>query len=428
MRVRSSIFALAGAVLTFAAGCGGGSAAPVRIGVLSDCYGPFGSTHELVVASAEVPLIERGARLRGRNPSAGIVGASVAGRPVELSIGCIAGTEEVLPEARRLVEEDGAQIVVGPLIPEHGLVLREYAHRRPETAFLIQPSGAPELTLHEPASNVFRFTSDNAQSVAGLGSHAYNTLGWRTAATVADDAAFGWGVVAGFVAEFCALGGRIVDRQWITVGTDPAQTVPRIPESADGVYLGPAVSSMEGFVRRYSEGQRDPSKRLLSNGVLLYEPQALARAPGLIVGGSLPAQPTPAAGDYLAAFTRAFPRIPAAAALSPLAVPYRDGVEAALQALERAEGATGKDLMSALTHLELDSLTGRIHLDRNRQAVGPNYLSQVGTDAKGKPAIKPLRVVPNVEQTFGGYFKPDDPPPSRTSPACKHGNPPPWAR
>jgi branched-chain amino acid transport system substrate-binding protein len=428
MRVRFSLVALTGVVLGLAAGCGGGGKAPIRIGVLSDCYGPFSSTHELVVASAELPLIERGAKLRGRNPSAGVDGASVAGRTVELRIGCIAGTEEVLPETRRLVEEDGARIVVGPLVPEHGLVLREYARRRPETTFVIQPSGAPQLTLREPAANVFRFTTDNAQYVAGLGSYAYNTLGWRTAATVGDDAAFGWGDVAGFVAEFCALGGRIVDRQWVVVGTDPAEAVSRIPQSADGVYLGPAVSSMAGFVRRYSAGHRDLSRRLLSNAVLLYEPLALAQAPGLVVGGSLPAQPTPAARAYLAAFTKAFPRIPAAAALGPIAVPYRDGVEAALQALEHVDGATGASFMSALAHLELDSLTGRIHLDRNRQAVGPNYLSKVGTDANGKPAIKALRVVPNVEQTFGGYFKPSDPPPSRTSPACKHGNPPPWAR
>jgi hypothetical protein len=52
----------------------------------------------------------------------------------------------------------------------------------------------------------------------------------------------------------------------------------------------------------------------------------------------------------------------------------------------------------------------------------------VGTDAQGSPAIRTMRVVRDVEQTFGGYFEPDDPPPSRTSPACKQGNPPPWAR
>jgi branched-chain amino acid transport system substrate-binding protein len=426
MRARATLVLLA-ASLTLG-GCGGPGAAPIRIGILSDCYGPFSSAHELIVASAELPLIERGGKLLGRNPSDGIEGASASGRRVELLVGCVTGTEDVLPEARRLVEESGVQILVGPLYNDHGLVLREYARRAPETIFVIQPSGAPELTLSNPAPNVFRTTPDTAQSAAGLGSYAYHELGWRTAATVADDAPYGWGSVAGFIAEFCALGGRIVGREWIPLGTEPGAVVPRLPLSAGGVYLGGALEPMAGFVRRYSAVHPNLSRRLLSNAVLLYDPQIVSRVAGLVVAGALPFQPTSAEQAYVAAFAKAFPGIPAASALAPLAVPYRDGVEAVLEALERTGGVTGPRLMAALANLELDSPSGRIRLDRNRQAIGPNYLSRVATDAQGKPAIRTLRVVPNAEQTFGGYLKPDDPPPSRTSPACKHGNPPPWAR
>jgi branched-chain amino acid transport system substrate-binding protein len=426
MRARAALVLLAGSLTL--GGCGGPGTEPIRIGILSDCYGPFSSAHELIVASAELPLIERGGKLLGRNPSDGIEGASASGRRVELLVGCVTGTEDVLPEARRLVEESGAQILVGPLYPDHGLVLREYARRRPETIFMIQPSGATELTLSNPAPNIFRTTPDNAQPAAGLGSYAYHELGWRTAATAADDTPYGWGSVAGFIAEFCALGGRIVDREWIQLGTDPGAVVPRLPPSAGGVYLGGAIQPMSGFVQRYSALHQNLSRRLLSNAALLYDPQIVARVPGLVVGGALPFQPTPAVQTYVAAFTKAFPGIPAASALAPLAVPYRDGVEAVLESLERTDGATGPRLMAALAHLELDSPSGQIRLDRHRQAIGPNYLSRVVTDAQGKPAIRTLRVVLNVEQTFGGYLKPGDPPPSRTSPACKPGNPPPWAR
>ena len=425
MRARAALVLLAALTL---GGCGGPGAAPIRIGILSDCYGPFSSAHELIVASAELPLIERGGKLLGRNPSDGTDGASVSGRGVELLVGCVTGTEDVLPEARRLVEESGVRILVGPLYPDHGLVLREYARRRPETIFMIQPSGAPELTLSNPAPNVFRTTPDNAQSAAGLGSYAYHELGWRTAATVADDSPYGWGSVAGFIAEFCAVGGRIVDREWIPLGTDPGGVVPRFPPSAGGVYLGGAVEPMAGFVRRYSAVHPNLSRELLSNAVLLYDPQIVSRVPGLVVGGSLPFQPTSAVRAYVAAFAKAFPGIPAASAFAPLAVPYRDGVEAVLEALERTDGATGRRLAAALAHLELESPAGQVRLDGNRQAIAANYLSRVTTGAGGKPSIATLRVVPDVEQTFGGYLKPNDPPPSRTSPACRKGNPPPWAR
>jgi branched-chain amino acid transport system substrate-binding protein len=428
MRTREGAALVTGLVLTLVAGCGGESATAVKIGVLSDCYGPFSSAHELIVASAELPLIERGGTLRGSNPSDGIDGASVAGHPVELLVGCITGTEDVLRETRRLVEEDGAQVVVGPLYPEHGLVVRDYARRQPGTVFLIQPSGAPELTLKDASRNVFRFTADNAQGSAGLGAYAYEKLGWRRAATIADDTPYGWGTIAGFVAEFCALGGRIESRQWVPFPSDPADTATKIPKTVDGVYLGALLSSPHRLLQRYAALHHDLSNRLLATAALLTDPTVVPSLPGVVVAGSQPFVPTPAMGAYVAAFAKAFPGIPAAAAVSPLAIPFRDGVEAALEGLERSDGETAEELASALGKLEFDSLTGRVRLDRDRQAVAPNYLSRVATKAQGMPSIKTLKVVPNVEQTFGGYFKPNDPPPSRTAPACRHHTPPPWAR
>jgi branched-chain amino acid transport system substrate-binding protein len=427
MRARAGLTLVAVLALSLGAGCGGSTSEPFRIGILSDCYGPFSTLHEVIVASAELPLLERGGELRGKQPSSGVEGVEVAGRRVELEIGCVAGNDDVIPEARRLVEEGGARAVVGPLDPQQGMVLRGYARTQPETAFLVQPSGAPELTLTDPAPNVFRFAGDAAQSVAGAGTYAYRQLGWRTAAIVADDISYSWEGVAGFVAEFCALGGRIVDRTWIPVGTDLAAAVEGVPR-ADGVYLGAALSPLLGFVRRYAALHRDLSRRLISNAALLYDPAVIARAKGVVIAGSLPFRPTAAEAAYASSFAKAFPTIPPAAAVSSTIVPYRDGIEALLDAFAQSGGATGPPLLAALAELELDSPTGRMHLDENRQAVGPNYLGRVATDAKGKPAIRTVRVVPNVEQTFGGYFRPGDAPPSKTSPICVKRGPPPWAR
>jgi branched-chain amino acid transport system substrate-binding protein len=423
MRARALAVLLAGAAVTLAAGCGSSSAEPFRIGILSDCYGPFSGAHELNVASAELPLIERGAKLLGRTPSEGISAVKVAGRRVELSVGCVAGTVDVIPEARRLVEEDGARVIVGPEDPAQGMVLRRYARTQPATAFLTEPSAAPELTLTDPAPNVFRFTLDAAQSSAGLGTFAYRKLGWRKAAVVADDVPYTWAEAAGFIAEFCALGGRIVDRVWIPLGTDPAAAASRVPRSADGVYLGAALSPMSAFLKRYSSLGHDLPSHLVSSGGLLADPEVIPLAKGVVVGGSPAVQPTAAERTYTRAFGKAFPSIPAAGALTGLSLAYGQGVEAALEALQRAHGATGRPFLNALAGLQLDSPLGRIRLDGNRQAIGPNYLSRVVTGG-----IRTLRVVPNVEQTFGGYFEPGGPPPSETSPACVKHEPPTWAR
>src|SRR5436305_1569353 len=108
MRARAAL-ALAVALALVASGCGGSGTRPFRIGILSDCFGPFDGAHESNLADAEVPLIELGAKPYGRKPSSGITPVDVAGRRVELLVGCVAGSEDAIPEARRLVEEDGAR-------------------------------------------------------------------------------------------------------------------------------------------------------------------------------------------------------------------------------------------------------------------------------------------------------------------------------
>jgi branched-chain amino acid transport system substrate-binding protein len=422
--------------LVLAAGCGGGNGeSPFRVGLITDCYGIFSGIQEPTVASASLPLIERGAEPLGRQPSKGVTPVSIAGRRVELLVGCAEGTSPVLTEARRLVEEEGAHVLVGPLTAESGMALREYARRRPETTFIMMPSPAQELTLTDPAPNVFRFVTDAAQSMAGLGGHAYRQLGWRTAVVIADDLPFGWQQAAGLTAEFCASGGSVVKRMWIPPGVDAADFVPSIPEDVDGVFLAAGVAPLVSFLERFAETRTDLSKALVSTTILFYDPEILQRlAPqlrGVVVGGWFPVEPTDQLSSYAAAFARAFPALPPAAALNPLAIPYHDGVEAALLALEHVNGDAGEDgkrYQEALGGITLEAPAGRIRLDENRQAVAPTYLSRVDVSEAGAPEVRTVRVLSDVEQTFGGYFKPDDPPPSRTAPACQQGNPPPWAK
>jgi branched-chain amino acid transport system substrate-binding protein len=410
-----------------ASACGGPGSRPFRIGILSDCFGPFGSAHESNLADAELPLIELGAKPRGRNPSSGITPVDVAGRRVELLVGCVSGSEDVIPEARRLVDEDGVRALVGPLTPEQGMALLRYARLRPDVAFLIQPTAAPEVTLDDPVRNVFRFAPDAAQTSAGLGSYAYRQLGWRRAAVVADDVPYGWEESAGFIAEFCALGGRIVAREWIPFGTDPSATAARVPRTADGVYLGFAGSPMKGFLDRFGSARHGIAGKVVSNAALLNDPTVIRVARGLVVGGSPSFDPIPAQRSFAAALTRAFPGIPAVGAINFLSTPFATGVEAAIAALERAHGADGGPFLAALARVRIDSPMGRIRLDGNRQAIQPNYLSKVVPRGNGV-ALEALRVVPDVEQTFGGYFTRGGPPASETWPPCVKRTPPPWAR
>jgi hypothetical protein len=106
---------------------------------------------------------------------------------------------------------------------------------------------------------------------------------------------------------------------------------------------------------------------------------------------------------------------------------YRDDMAATLAALD----ATGGDLsggerrfMTALAKVKLDSPLGPIRLDARHEAIGSNYLARFSTWFYAKS----YSIVHGVDHTFGGYFGPNDPPPGETTPTCKAGKTPPWAR
>jgi branched-chain amino acid transport system substrate-binding protein len=406
-----------------ASACGGRGASAIRIGVLADCEGPFSFGQGSSYAGAELPLIRRGARPLGSQPANGISEVAVAGRKVQLLFGCGDFTaEKTLTEARRLVEQDGVQIVIGPLVVGESLVVRDYAHRRPGTTFVDGIAAGQALTLDDPAANFLSFTPDGAQQSAGLGWYAYRKLGWRRAVTVAVDEAYEYSQVAGFVAEFCALGGTIVKRLWSPQWDISADVT---HNRADGFF----VEDPANFTTEFKNLKGSLAKRVVGGGFSTNSDEAAKRLGGVVHGA-----PTPPSGKptrlirrkYLTAYHKAFPAL-AVGEPTIFTIGYFDAMTAVLTALAQVHGDLSggeRRFQAALAKVRLDSPVGPIRLDHNRQAIAPNYLLRVQSDGSDRT----IRVLPNVDQTFGGYFHSNGPQPGRTYPACRHGHPPPWAR
>ena len=189
----------------------------IRIGMVVDCYGGFAFSRDLIMAGAELPLIQRGARLAGDHPSDGIVGASVASRPVRLLTACEAWADKstTITGLSDLVERQHADVVVAPGFSGDSIAVHDYAQHHPRVTFFLT-GFEQSATLKHPLRNVFRFEPDSVMWSAGLGSYAYNTLGWRDAATVSNADGSSLSLVAGFDAEFgpqdvrpCACGEHV---------------------------------------------------------------------------------------------------------------------------------------------------------------------------------------------------------------------------
>jgi branched-chain amino acid transport system substrate-binding protein len=434
-RLTLALAALAAVVALAAAGCGGGGQATIKIGVIGDCQGGFANLYEQTIAGAELPLIERGANLRGAKPSDGVTEASVGGKRVQLLLGCedYGSPRTTLAQARRLVEQEGADVVVAPLWYSDGLIVREYAQRQPAVVFLAT-SLEPQTTLQRPQPNIFRFTLDAPQSIAGLGSYAYHRLGWRNVVTFGQGDPSGWPLVAGFVAEFCSLGGNVVKRVWASsLLTDWHAAIAQMPEKGvDGVLMASSLQNPSGFFRLYARLHPDLARRVVASGLAFdFTNPLLPSMVGVVGAEQVPYVTTALAWNrYVQSFKKAFPmRGLYGPGLVDLV--YHNATEAALEALAHDKGDLShgeRKLKAALAALQLDAPNGRIHLDEDRQAVGSTLLSRVEKDAHGHLVIRTFRSVPGVEQTFNGYFSATTPAPSPTAPTCKHGNPPAWAR
>ena len=361
MSGRSRLTAAALAVLALlVAGCGN-AAERVRVGLLRDCAGLLASTKDGAVAGAELPLIQRGARL-GRDGST-LENAHAGGVSIELVPACTetGRLTQLIAETRWLVETKGADVVIGPLGTSEGALMRKLARKYPDVTFLIGWGLAQEATLRDPQPNVFRFTPDGAQSSAGLGTYAFRQLGWRRAAVVTEGYNAGLELAAGFVAEFCALGGTIVERDYQSLfAPDPAAAAKRHAAKADGVALLSTYSSPVPYLRRYAAAVGGSlGGRLVESGSAVGDPTALSPPGtdmgGVVLGGVIsPASSDPELASYVKAFRQAFPGLhPATALFDATLAPY-GAMEALARALEQTGGKAGPQLRRTLAHLKVE--------------------------------------------------------------------------
>jgi branched-chain amino acid transport system substrate-binding protein len=435
MRARSRRLAgcaaalVAGTVLAVA-GCGG-SKPPLRIGVVVDCVGINRPLEGAELAGAELPLVQRGAKKRGGDALAGIDPVTIAGRRVELVRACTELYEfsTLTAAARRLVEHDGVDVVVAGASGPDELTLRDVAARYPRVSFVSVVHGPREVTLQHPARNAYRPSADEAQGVAGLGTYAYRTLGWRRAAVAVGAWDIGWSERDAFMAEFCALGGRVT-AQIQRDGFDPAgRDVRDVPRGVDGVAVfSPALFGPEGFVKRLAKRLGDPRRIVVGPGIV-DDPGLLGPLRTALAGASgtsyLP--PDPGLRSYLAAMRRRFPDVSAATARSDLVLGYRTAVETVARAFVRAGGDPAR-LPAALARIAPDLPAGAERLDANRSAVVSSSIVRIGRPGSpdGLPALTPVGTVRGVDQSIGGLLAPSVSPSSETTP-CRRASPPPWA-
>jgi branched-chain amino acid transport system substrate-binding protein len=346
--------------------------------------------------------------MRGLKLALQEVNYTVAGKKIELQTGSSdASPESAVAATRKLVEQGGVQVLIGPLSGSEGIAVKDYAKTQPNVTFINGSSAAQDTTLFNPSENFFRFSTDGVQWMAGLGEYAFKEKGYKNVAVVAEDYSFPYSQVEGFMLPFCKLGGKVPAKLWVPIGNkDFSSVIASIPDDVDAIYVALGGADAINFLTQY---QQSGGESPLIGGSITVD-QTVLGSKGAIrdaVVGTVAAGPTADTWDdprwvkftedYKKAFPDGFP------APSLFAHAYYINTKAALLALEKVGGDLsdgGKKFREALSGLSFDTPTGMVKLDHNRNAVADIFVTEV-VDDNGTLRNKVIKIVQGVNQTLG---------------------------
>ncbi len=380
----------------FAAFAGGAWAQEtLKIGLLATLEGPFAAGGQDGMRGAELALMQR----------KGMAG----GKKIEFVKGSSNANPDVAVNAtRKLVEQDKVQIMIGPLSGSEGIAVKNYSKSQPAITFVNGASGAQATTLQDPSPNFFRFNTEGAQWMVGLGDYAFKDKGYKRMALISEDYSFPYSQVQGFMAGFCKAGGKMVEKIWVPLGTkDYAAAIAKIPKDIDAIFAVLGGADAVNFLTQYEQaGGNKP----IVGGTITVDQTVLGfrgRRPDAIVG-------TPTAGpmadsydsaewkkfvsDYKANFKDGLP------SPSLFAFLYYINTKAVLDALDAVKGDLSNNqakFRETLSTMTLQTPVGTYKLDSNRQAVGPNFITEVAKGPDGRYFNKVVRKVEGVDQTLG---------------------------
>ena len=374
-----------------------GQGQPIKIGLLATLEGPFAAGGADGMRGAELAVKQRGGVVAGRKIE--IIKASSDAKP-----------DVAVNATRKLVEQDKVEIMVGPLSGGEGIAVKDYSKTQPQVTFINGGSGAQATTLVNTSPNFFRFNTEGAQWMVGLGKAAMDK-GYKRTMIIAEDYAFPYSQVQGFMSEYCRLGGKVPVKAWVPLGgKDYSSVIATIPKDVDALLVILGGADAVNFLTQYENSGGDKPMMggsiTVSQDVLNYKGKRRDSLVGTISAG--PLADTFDGADwkaFVADYQRNYP-VSAGGYPSPslFALVYYVNMKAALDGLAAVNGDLSggqAKYRDALQKMVLKTPTGDVRLDSNRQAIGTTFVTEVVKDSRGNLSTKVSRKVDNVDQTLG---------------------------
>ncbi|HET7526030.1 MAG TPA: ABC transporter substrate-binding protein, partial [Burkholderiaceae bacterium] len=394
MKRRVWLRSLLGAAVATAVASPVWSQETLKIGLLATLEGPFAVPGQDCMRGADLALKEKNGMAGGKKIEF-----------IKLSSG--ATPDKAVASTRKAVEQDKVPIMIGPLSGDEGIAVKNYAKTQPNITFINGSSGAQATTLADPSPNFYRFNTEGAQWMVGLGEHALGK-GYKKMFLIAEDYGFPYSQVQGFMASYCAKGGKVVDKAWVPLGTkDYASVIAKIPKDIDALLVVLGGADAVNFLTQYEQaGGNKPmvgGSITVDQTVLNFKGKRRESLLGTASAGPMADSiDSPEwkqfVSDYKANFKDGFP------SPSLFAYLYYINAKATLDALDAVKGDLSngqKAYREALQKTNFKGPAGVVKIDGNRNGVGTTYITEVTKAADGSFYNKVVKTVPDISQTLG---------------------------
>ena len=215
---------------------------PVKIGLLFPYTGVFALYGPGMQAALEVLVEQQGGRAGGRRIQ--LVREDTEGKP---DVG--------LTKARKLVESDKVDFLIGPVNSAVAMAIHDYVHTR-KVPLIVPVAFTKDLTTPERASPyIFRTFETTDQNGYPMGRWAVAKRGFKKAVVIGSNYAGGRDGVGAFKAGFEAAGGKVVLELFPPLGTpDFNPFIARVdPSQVDSAYFVVFGSDAIRLVKQWEE-------------------------------------------------------------------------------------------------------------------------------------------------------------------------------
>ena len=370
------------------AGLAFASEAPIKIGHLRSLTGPIAITNDAMV--------------KGFNLAMELANYQVAGRKVEIILEDDGAKAEVaIDKARKLVEKDKVDMIVGPTTGGLQMGISTYMNRIGIPN--IHSNSSPYGIIAQKHKWTIQVGGTTQQIPSCGGRYAYEKLGIKKAIVIGEDSAAGHNYIGAFLGGYKKAGGELIQEQWTPLGCSDYAPYFAAAKPADGCIVWTSGRDSINILNQYyAFGMWDKMPMFPAYQGAIIESFILARlqpkAAEALVGLVCPIQYSPHFDNetnkkFIEAYQKKYNMPPDNAESTAF-----NAALVILAALEATGGdTTPQKLMDAMLATTITTTEGPVRFDKNKKSPIMNVsISKLEKGGKGLEFSAPIFVYKDV--------------------------------